>query len=111
MSDHKLRWGIIGPGNIARQFATCLPHADTAVLTAVGSRSKDKAQAFATEFGAAQAYGSYEELAADPDAVNTASQPEQVLPRNSVWTHSLKDGQGRAQYTFPAHSFTVMVLE
>ena len=38
-----------------------------AELAAVGSRSGARARAFAQEFGAAAAYGSYEELVADPD--------------------------------------------
>jgi predicted dehydrogenase len=75
MNDAIFRWGIIGAGNIARQFASCLPHADHAVLTAVGSRSAVKAAAFAKEFDAKRSYGSYEELAADPeiDAVYVAT--------------------------------------
>ena len=62
-------------------------------------------------FAPAKPTAQVEELAADPAAVNTARQPEQVKPQNSVWTHSLKDGQGRAQYTFKPHSFTVMEFE
>ena len=46
-----------------------------AELTAVGSRSAARARAFAQEYGAAAAYGSYEELLADDrvDAVYIAS--------------------------------------
>lgn len=60
------RWGILGLGNIARKFAADLVHVPGAALHAVGSRSLAKAQAFAAEFGAAHAVGSYEELAAVP---------------------------------------------
>jgi dihydrodiol dehydrogenase / D-xylose 1-dehydrogenase (NADP) len=60
-------WGILGPGNIARRFATDLKNLPEAKLAAVGSRSVERASAFAAEFGADRAYGSYEELAADPD--------------------------------------------
>ena len=69
------RWGIIGLGNIARQFATGLKSAPGAELVAVGSRSQEKSEAFGAEFGAERRYGSYMELAADPgvDAVYVAS--------------------------------------
>jgi predicted dehydrogenase len=44
-------------------------------LAAIGSRSLEKAQAFANEFGSGRAYGSYEELVADPnvDAIYVAT--------------------------------------
>lgn len=61
------KWGIIGTGNIAKQFARGLAAMEDAELAAVGSRTEASAQAFADEFGAARAYGSYEALAADPE--------------------------------------------
>ena len=61
------RWGILAPGSIANSFAKGLAGLDDAELVAVGSRSAERAQAFASEYGAPRAYGSYEELAADPD--------------------------------------------
>ncbi|MEO6020184.1 MAG: Gfo/Idh/MocA family oxidoreductase [Knoellia sp.] len=62
-----LRWGILGPGYIARASATAL-HAETdQVIQAVASRDLTRAQAFADDFGAHTAYGSYAELVADPD--------------------------------------------
>ena len=61
------RWGILGLGSIARKFAADLAHVPGARLHAVASRSPDKARAFAAEFGAAHAVGSYEALAAVPD--------------------------------------------
>ncbi len=65
MSDQ--RWGVLGTGFIAGMFAQDLSLTDTARITAVGSRSIDRAKAFADAQGAAAAYGSYEELVADPD--------------------------------------------
>ncbi|WP_020656217.1 Gfo/Idh/MocA family protein [Massilia niastensis] len=59
-----VRWGILGTGKIARAFANALKEVPDARLAAVASRSSDKARAFAGEFGAGAAYGSYEELAA-----------------------------------------------
>ncbi len=69
------RWGILGCGNIARKFAAGLAALEDAALVAVGSRSADKARAFAAEFGASRAHGTYEDLAADPqvDAVYVAT--------------------------------------
>ena len=61
-----LNWGIIGPGGIAHMFASALRASTRQRVAAVGSRSLERAQAFADEFGAASAYGSYEQLVADP---------------------------------------------
>ena len=60
-------WGILGPGSIAHQFATGLQSVGDATLVAVGSRSQEKADAFADKFGASHRHASYEALAADPD--------------------------------------------
>lgn len=62
-----VRWGILATGKIAATFAADLALVDGAVLAAVGSRTLESARAFAESFGAARAYGSYAELAADPD--------------------------------------------
>ncbi|GAB3417115.1 aldo/keto reductase [Flindersiella endophytica] len=68
MTDQKtVAWGILGPGRIAGAFARDLPASKTGRLLAVGSRDLAKAQAFAQEHGGERAYGSYEELLADPD--------------------------------------------
>lgn len=60
------RWGILGPGRIARTFAAGLKSVDNAALQAVGSRSQASAQAFADEFGVPTVHDSYEALASDP---------------------------------------------
>ena len=65
MTD-RLRWGILGTGGIARLFTSDLNLTDRAV-TAVGSRTQQSADAFATAFGIPRAHGSYEALAADPE--------------------------------------------
>ena len=66
MTDRPTRWGILATGSIARQFAQDLMLTPGAELRAVGSRRIEAAQAFAAEYGGT-AYGSYEELVADPD--------------------------------------------
>lgn len=64
-----MRVGILGLGWIAERVALTLKEMseEGIFLTAVGSRSLEKARAFAEKFGAVKAYGSYEELAADKD--------------------------------------------
>jgi predicted dehydrogenase len=59
--------GIIGAGHIAEKAATTLAAMGDMKCLAIGSRSLEKAQAFAAQFGIERAYGSYEELLKDPD--------------------------------------------
>ena len=61
----KINVAILGLGGIARKMAATVNNAEYAVLYAAASRSAEKAKAFAEEFGAEKAYGSYEEMAAD----------------------------------------------
>ncbi|CQR46356.1 1,5-anhydro-D-fructose reductase [Paraliobacillus sp. PM-2] len=63
----KIKWGILATGDIATAFASDLTYVENGACYAVGSRNLTKAQKFADKFGATHAYGSYEELAADPD--------------------------------------------
>src|SRR5690625_256022 len=62
-----VRWALLATGKIADSFASDLALVPDATLTAVGSRSPASAQAFADRHGAPHAYGSYDELARDPD--------------------------------------------
>lgn len=67
MLESKVKWGILGCANIARgQFLPALLDCEESQLWAMASRDKPKAQAWAKEWGAEKAYGSYEELLADP---------------------------------------------
>src|SRR4051794_37177977 len=61
------RWAILATGAIAHSFAADLALLPGAELVAVGSRRLPTAQDFAAEFGVPRAYGSWAELAADPD--------------------------------------------
>jgi len=65
MSD-RLAWGILGTGNIARQFATGVAAARRSRLAAVASRAPETAAAFAASHKIPTAYGSYDQLLADP---------------------------------------------
>lgn len=62
----KLRWGILGTGNIARIFAKGIADSSTGQLFAVASRNLSDAQKFGEEFDVPVQYGSYEALIADP---------------------------------------------
>ncbi|MCL2489531.1 MAG: Gfo/Idh/MocA family oxidoreductase [Propionibacteriaceae bacterium] len=60
-----LRWGILAPGGIAGRMVEALHAYTRQQVVAVGSRSTDRAQAFAAKYGIPNAYGSYEHLVAD----------------------------------------------
>ena len=63
----KMRVGIIGTGWIAEKAAITLNGMDNCEALAVGSRSQEKAEAFASKWGIAKVHGSYRELIDDPD--------------------------------------------
>ena len=64
----QINMAILGAGNIARQMAVAVNGLQSQVRAyAVASRSLEKAEAFAREWHFQKAYGSYKELAADPE--------------------------------------------
>ncbi|HIT74759.1 MAG TPA: aldo/keto reductase [Candidatus Avipropionibacterium avicola] len=71
--EETVRWGILGPGRIARAFATGLAASRTGRLVAVGSRDVARSQALIDEHpdaakgGTVRAHGSYADLLADAD--------------------------------------------
>ena len=64
---HPLRWGIIGAGEISRQWVGAVRACKGATVTAVAARSEDRAKAFAAQHGIASAYGDYAAMVASPD--------------------------------------------
>lgn len=62
----KIKIGVIGAGRMAGWFSEGLTVVEDAVRYAVGSRTLEKAQAFADKFGYEKAYGSYDEILQDP---------------------------------------------
>jgi predicted dehydrogenase len=68
-------WGIIGPGKIAHQFASDISKINNCQLHAVASRSIERAQAFAQQYGAPHAFGNYQDIINCPelDAVYIAT--------------------------------------
>lgn len=83
MTNKKLRWGILGAGAIADAFVRGVQMGETGVVTAVASRSLDKAKKFAAPFGIETSHGSYEDLLADDnvDAVYIAV----LHPMHPTW--------------------------
>ena len=63
----KIKWGIIGCGNIANKFASDLALIEDAELFAVASRSEKRAREFQLKHHANKSYSNYEELLADED--------------------------------------------
>ena len=62
-----MKVGILGVGKIAAVMADTLRRMPQVTCWAVGSRTYEKAEGFAKEYGFERVYGSYEELAADPE--------------------------------------------
>jgi predicted dehydrogenase len=70
-----LRWGLIGAGHIAGQFAQDMTVTRSGRVVAIGSRRQEAADRFGDKFGVPTRYASYEALVADPevDAVYVAT--------------------------------------
>src|SRR4051812_3026850 len=75
---HEIKWGIVGTGKIAHDFALAMKKAleqnfflsinnIQPVLYAVASRNLQHSQKFAQDLNISKSYGSYEDLAADPE--------------------------------------------
>ena len=58
----QFRWGLIGPGRIAENFAQALTAIDNANLYAVASRNEQRAASFATKYNVETTYQQYAEL-------------------------------------------------
>jgi predicted dehydrogenase len=70
-----IRWGILGAGGIAGSFADAVAQHTRAQLVAVGSRSRDRAERFATGHGIPTTHLGYQALVDDPhvDAIYVAT--------------------------------------
>lgn len=67
MTDRILRWGILGTGRINRALIAPLRISPRNRLTAVASRTEERARTYATEWDIPRWFGNYEALLADPD--------------------------------------------
>ena len=64
----KIRWGIVSTANIGMaKVNPAMMKGEYSEVVAIASRDLPKAQAAAKQLGITKAYGSYEELLADPD--------------------------------------------
>lgn len=67
MENGIMRVGIIGAGWIAEKLALTMQQMTDCKLYAIAARELSRAEAFRNQWGAAVAYGSYEELVCDPN--------------------------------------------
>jgi predicted dehydrogenase len=66
--NKKVRWGVLGAAGIAtRKVIPAMQKGKWSEVAAIASRDPRKAERTAKELGIAKAYGSYEELLADPE--------------------------------------------
>ncbi len=65
-TEQPIRWGIIGPGTIAKTFADGIAHSRTGRLEAIATRNPDK-PGLAEAFAGARIIHGYDALLADPD--------------------------------------------
>lgn len=76
-----IKWGILGTGGIAREFAQDVQAHTEMAISAVGSRTKEKAASFLDNV---TAFGSYEKLVnSDVDAIYVAT-PHQLHAENTI---------------------------
>ncbi len=62
-----IRWGLLGTGNITAKLLRGARLSHEVAVTAVGSRTLERARAFAAANDIPRAHGSYEDLLADPE--------------------------------------------
>src|ERR1700689_4424420 len=67
-NQRKVKWGVLGAANIAlKKVIPAMQQSEWSEITGIASRDLKKAQEAARSLGIAKAYGSYEELLADPE--------------------------------------------
>ena len=67
----EIRWGIVGPGDIANKFAHAVKNVDGAVVSAVASRSMEKGEEFAKKYGIENVFCGYDKMA-ESDVIDAA---------------------------------------
>jgi D-xylose 1-dehydrogenase (NADP+, D-xylono-1,5-lactone-forming) len=67
MSSRILRWGLLGTANINQAVITPLRMSSRNQLTAIASRTPDRAAAYAQQWQIPRHFGSYEAMLADPE--------------------------------------------
>ena len=67
VKPNAVKWGILSTADINKRLLPGAQESDEVEVLAVGSRDLDLAREFGVKWGIPRAYGSYEELLADPD--------------------------------------------
>jgi predicted dehydrogenase len=65
--DTGLKWGLLSTARINHRLIPAIGAAGRAELVGVASRSQERAEAYAAEWGIPRAHGSYQSLLDDPD--------------------------------------------
>ena len=66
--DEKVRWGVLGVANIGmKKVIPAMQRGQSTEVVAIASRDLERARQAAGELGIRKAYGSYEDLLADPE--------------------------------------------
>lgn len=75
--NEDVRWGILGTAKIATKVSRAIRLARNAELVAIASRTKERADNWASDHGVERAYASYEQLLADEsiDAIYLPTPP------------------------------------
>ena len=93
---NKVRWGVLSTAKIGMEKVTpALQRSQWCDVQAIASRSLESAQAAAGKLGVPKAYGSYEELLADPsiEAIYNPLPNDQHVPLTLA---AARAGSGRA---------------
>ena len=66
--NRKVKWGVLGVAGIAvKKVIPAIQRGECSEVVAIASRDVERAKSAAAKLGISKAYGSYEELLADPD--------------------------------------------
>ena len=66
--NRKVKWGVLGVAEIAvKKVIPAMQRGECSEVVAIASRDVERAKSAAAKLGISKAYGSYEELLADPD--------------------------------------------
>jgi predicted dehydrogenase len=85
ITTEPLRWGLVGAGHIAGEFADDMRVTQSGRVVAIGSRTQEAADRFADKFDIPKRHASYEALVTDPDVeVVYVATPHPMHHRNAM---------------------------
>jgi len=107
------KWGILAPGKMSAKFTKGIKILENAELYAVGSRDIHRAKQFAREYGFKKYYGSYDELAKDPEVeiVYIASPHSYHLEHTLLCLQNGKNVICEKAFSLNSHEVEVMIRE